>query len=72
MWKKPSFFWVNQIFWTDNLNIGSCKQEIRNCHFLRETGNKKKQFKETKTMISNSYFIRQSFKAYRGKLNIVI
>ena len=45
------------------------------CEFLhcflntqgRETAHENKQFKETKTWISNSYLITQSFQAYRCK-----
>ena len=37
------------------------------CYSRRETANENKQFKETKTLIYNSYLIRQSFQGYRCK-----
>ena len=48
------------------------RQEMRNCHFRRKTANENKQFKETNTLISNSYLIRQSFQGYRCESGIVI
>ena len=41
-------------------------------NFHWETANENKQFNETKTLIYNSYLIRQSFKGYRCKSGIVI
>ena len=41
-------------------------------HFCRGTTKENKQFKETKTWISKSYLIRQSFKGYRWKSGIAI
>ena len=37
------------------------KQEMRNCHFCRETANEIKHVKLTQLFISNSYLIIQSF-----------
>ena len=41
-------------------------------HFRRETANENKQYLETKTWISNSYLIRQSFQGYCLKSDIAI
>ena len=39
-------------------------------HFRRETANENKQFKDTKTLISNSCLVRQSFQGYLCKSGI--
>ena len=51
--EKCLFKWVSPLF----LIITKCES-----HFHREIANKNNQFKETKTLISNLYLIRQSFK----------
>ena len=40
--------------------------------FCRETANENKHLKKTKTWISNSYFIRQSFWGFRCKSTLTI
>ena len=41
-------------------------------HVRTDTANENKQFKETKTLISNSYLIRKGFQGYHCKSDIVI
>jgi len=49
------------VYFSLRFSIASHKQEMRNPS-RRETAIENKQFKETKTLISNSYLIRQSFR----------
>ena len=55
--------------WVNPLHL---KNKKCTSHFCRETANKNKQFKETKTLLSDLYFIRKSFSGYRWKSGIVI
>ena len=56
LWKIPSFFLTRKRFKSDNFSIASDKQKCAG-HLYKETANENKQFKETKIMISNSFFI---------------
>ena len=66
MWKITSLFRLEKclILWISPLFLVSKKCAS---HFCRETANEKKQSKESKTWISNSHLIRQSFYGYRCK-----
>ena len=60
MWKIPSFFSESKNIFSVSFSIDSHKPGIRKLFFCRETANENQQFKETKTLISNSYLIRQT------------
>ena len=64
-------FLTRKVFTSESFSIAFYKQEMRG-HFRRETANEKDDFKETKTLISNSHLIWQRFQGYRGKSDIAI
>ena len=63
MWKILSFFSLNKCFflWVSPLLL---KKKECGSHYHRELTNENKQFRETKSLISNSYFIREL--AFKG------
>ena len=63
MWKILSFFSLNKCFflWVSPLLL---KKKECGSHNHRELTNENKQFRETKSLISNSYFIREL--AFKG------
>ena len=63
MWKILSFPWLEKCLISPLLLI---RKKCAN-PFCREPANENKQFKKTKTLISNSYLIRQSFYGYHCK-----
>ena len=64
-------FLTRKVFTSESFSIAFYKQEMRG-HFRRETANENDDFKETKTLISNSHLIWQRFQGYRGKSDIAI
>ena len=57
-WKKKSFLWLEKCLFLIIYSLLLISKECSS-HFCRETVNENKQFKETRTWISNSYLIRQ-------------
>ena len=74
MWKKPLFFSDSKSFYF--FEFHQCFLSARNVKVTVEVTDaekpQKKHFKETKTLISNSYLIRQIFSWYRCKSGIEI
>ena len=72
MWKISSFLWLEKcsILWVSPLLFFINKKCV--IHFRREPANENKHLNGTKTLISNSYLIRQSFQGYRCKSGIAM
>ena len=64
LWSKISLLEKCLFLWVSPLPLINEKCAGYIC---RETANENKQFKETKTLISDSYLIRHSFQGYRCK-----
>ena len=71
-WQCPIYNWtLATLIWWKMWRIPSFFS-IKKCLFLWVSHMQETKNKETKTLISNSYLIRQSFQGYRCKSGIVI
>ena len=68
---KSILFWLEKCLFLKVSSLLLIDKKFAS-QFRRETAIENEQFKETKTWISNSYLIRQSFKGYCCKTGIAI
>ena len=70
--KILSCLWYCRVYECLRCEFLHCFLKSMEVNLRKETTNKNLQFKETKSLIYNSYLIRQSFQGYRCKSGIYI